>query len=117
MLSPTLALPSTPTTPTTTFISTNANSTLPTPDPYEAVHQAEARLANILDSQKFDSLDLAMTQDAIYDNSALPGGAVLRGLDEIKEALRKAFEGVLVRHDVSHDLIVFEGVGRVRVVT
>lgn len=114
ILSLTLALPSTPTPTSTTSIDNN-NSTIP--DYYEAVHQAECRFADILDRKDYDSLGLVMTQDAIYDNSALPGGSVMKGLDEIKQKIVAAFGDAMVRHDVTLDKIEPLGVGRVHVIT
>ncbi|QDS70733.1 hypothetical protein FKW77_002985 [Venturia effusa] len=122
LLTPTLARPSdsisntsaSTSDPSKDFTDTR-NSTMP--DYYEAVHQAEYRLADILDRKDFDSLGLGMTEDAIYDNSALPGGAVLQGLGEIRRALETAFAGAMVRRDVAHDKIEPLGMGKVHVVT
>jgi hypothetical protein len=97
----TLALPtdSIPTANNVGDCSICTNTTLP--DYYEAIHQGEFRLADILDRKDYNSLGLAMTQDAIYDNSALPGGSVMKGLEEIKAKVAQAFGNSLVRHDVT----------------
>lgn len=73
--SPSSLLPSPcPPPPQTTSIdndnSSFANATIP--DYYEAVHQAEYRLGDILDRKDYESLGLAMAQDAVYDKSCYP---------------------------------------------
>jgi len=50
---------------------------------YEAIHQAEYKLANTLDTKNWDILYQSMTQDVVYDNSAFgpgKGGVSIRGL-------------------------------------
>jgi hypothetical protein len=102
-------------TPTTSDCCTNTNTTVP--DYYEAVHQGEFRLADILDRKDYNSLGLAMTQDAVYDNSALPGGSVMTGLDEIKAKTAQAFGDALVRHDVTTGEIDAQGLTQAHVIT
>jgi len=77
------------------------------PDVYEAIHQAEYKLANTLDTKNWALLGESMTKDVIYDNSAFgPGkGGVSTGLDQVIANTKAAFGDSMVEHIVSNALI------------
>jgi len=76
-------------------------------DVYEAIHQAEYKLAYTLDTKNWDILGESMTEDVIYDNSAFgPGkGGVSTGLDQVISNTKAAFGDSLVEHIVANALI------------
>ncbi|KAI0018606.1 hypothetical protein F4780DRAFT_781292 [Xylariomycetidae sp. FL0641] len=78
---------------------------LPQPDVYEAIHQAEFRLAVTLDEKKYNELYLSMTNDVIYNNSQFleqgrPGG-IAWNLEQVIESTKAAFGDALVSHSVT----------------
>jgi len=81
---------------------------------YEAIHQAEYKLAYNLDNKKWDLLHESMTQDVVYDNSAFgPGkGGVSTGLDEVIKNTKAAFGDSMVEHIVANALIDVDDSGK-----
>ncbi|KAF2098535.1 hypothetical protein NA57DRAFT_56196 [Rhizodiscina lignyota] len=78
---------------------------VPQPDAYEAIHQAESRLAVTLDQKDWSALGQSMTQDIIYDNSQFlqqgRRGGVYKGLEQVINGTKQAFEGAQVSHSVT----------------
>lgn len=74
---------------------------------YEAIHQAEYKLANTLDTKNWTILGESMTKDVIYDNSAFgPGkGGISTGLAQVIQDTKAAFGDSLVEHIVANALI------------
>jgi len=81
---------------------------------YEAIHQAEYKLANTLDTKNWDILYQSMTQDVVYDNSAFgPGkGGVSTGLAEVIKNTKAAFGDSMVEHIVANALIDLDPSGQ-----
>jgi hypothetical protein len=87
---------------------------------YEAIHQAEYKLANTLDTKNWAILHESMTQDVVYDNSAFgPGkGGVSTGLAQVIKNTKAAFGDSLVEHIVANALINIDSSGeRAHVIT
>lgn len=74
---------------------------------YEAIHQAEYKLANTLDTKNWAILGESMTEDVVYDNSALGPkiGGVSTGLAQVINNTKAAFGDSLVEHIVANGLI------------
>ena len=74
---------------------------------YEAIHQAEYKLANTLDTKNWAILGESMTNDIVYNNSAFgPGkGGVSTGLTQVINNTKAAFGNSLVGHIVANALI------------
>ena len=74
---------------------------------YEAIHQAEYKLANTLDTKNWAILGESMTNDVVYNNSAFgPGkGGVSTGLAQVINNTKAAFGNSLVGHIVANALI------------
>jgi SnoaL-like domain len=87
---------------------------------YEAIHQAEYKLANTMDTKNWAILHESMTQDVVYDNSAFgPGkGGVSTGLDEVIKNTKAAFGDSMVEHIVANARINIDDSGeRANVIT
>ncbi len=76
-------------------------------DPYEAIHQREAILAETLDTKDWARLGESMTQDVVYDSRPLGPdyGGLSVGLHQVTENIKKAFGDAKVAHYVSNAVI------------
>ena len=74
---------------------------------FEAIHQAEYKLANTLDTKNWTALGESMTQDVVYNNSAFGPqfGGISRGLSQVINNTKAAFGDSLVEHIVANGLI------------
>ncbi|KAF6793823.1 hypothetical protein CSOJ01_13795 [Colletotrichum sojae] len=80
----------------------------PTPDPYEAIHQASYLLASLLDTKQYSRLGEAMTDDIVYDSRPLGAyGGLSNGLAETTKNIAAAFGDALNEHQVGNALIKF----------
>ena len=80
---------------------------------YEAIHQAEYKLANTLDTKNWAILGESMTNDIVYNNSAFgPGkGGVSTGLAEVINNTKAAFGDAMVEHIVANARINIDSSG------
>ena len=80
----------------------------PQADPYEAIHQAEYLLADLLDTKQYDRLHEALTDDVVYDSRPLGSyGGLSVGLEELTNNVRAAFGDAYNQHHVGNALIKF----------
>lgn len=80
----------------------------PQPGPYEAVHQAESLLAELLDTKQYDRLHEALTDDVVYDSRPLGAyGGLSVGLEELTNTVREVFGDAYNQHHVGNALIQF----------
>ncbi|KAF9881443.1 hypothetical protein CkaCkLH20_00589 [Colletotrichum karsti] len=93
---------------TATFAVAGSPKGSPTPDPYEAIHQASYLLASLLDTKQYSRLNEAMTDDIIYDSRPLGAyGGLSTGLAETSKNIAAAFGDALIEHQVGNALIRF----------
>lgn len=91
------------------FISASLGAALgPKPDPYEAIHQAEFLLADLLDTKQYDRLHEALTDDVVYDSRPLGAyGGLSVGLEQLTNTVREVFGDADNQHHVGNALINF----------
>ncbi|PVI00006.1 hypothetical protein DM02DRAFT_614627 [Periconia macrospinosa] len=77
------------------------------PDYYEAIHQAEFKLAETLDTKNYGGLGEVMTDDVVYDSRPLGPdyGGLSVGLAQVTANIQAAFGGAQIAHYVSNALI------------
>ncbi|KAF2665934.1 hypothetical protein BT63DRAFT_44493 [Microthyrium microscopicum] len=91
---------------------------LPQPNPFEAIHQAENDLALILDTKDWNSISRRVTQDVVYDSTALGQfGGLSNGIDQFIVNAKAAFGNALVAHHVTNGFIVFTSPSSANVTT
>lgn len=70
---------------------------------YDAIVQAGYKTAYLLDSKDYEALGEVMTDDVVYDSTALGAyGGKAVGLDQVKSAVEHAFGGAYVEHIVTN---------------
>ncbi|PVI03250.1 hypothetical protein DM02DRAFT_612340 [Periconia macrospinosa] len=94
------------------------NETSIQPDYYEAIHQAEFKLAETLDTKNYSGLGEVMTKDVVYDSRPLGAyGGLSEGLENTIANIKAAFGDAMNAHYVSNALIEPRGKDSAYVVT